>query len=74
MVMGSLDMSFISTLCSKFNSGNCKLLPITNHFREVPFQLPQAFHGIYIVPQFILFDFSCLCVGTGDREFINTLH
>jgi len=38
MVMGSLDMVEMPLqLCSKFNSGNCKLLPITNHFYEVPF-------------------------------------
>ncbi len=38
MVMGSLDMVEMPLqLCSKFNSGNCKLLPITNHFGEVPF-------------------------------------
>lgn len=36
--MGSLDIVDMPLqLCSKFNSGNCKLVPITNHFCEVPF-------------------------------------
>ncbi len=36
--MGSLEIVEMPLqLCAKFNLANCKLLPITNHFCEVPF-------------------------------------
>lgn len=58
--MGSLEIVEMPLqLCAKFNSANCKLLPITNHFCEVPFQLPQAFHG-FLLPKLL----SCFLKAT----------